>query len=152
MTVVFGICEPGISYRRRRAAYGVLMEADGSVGVIILANGYFWLPGGGVDMGETPEAALVREACEELARGVRIVAHLGHATEYFYSRDDDCHFQTEADLYRMELTEELGNQPEYRLDWRPVEEVLASLFLQCHRLAVESCCAGIIPQPHPRSQ
>ncbi len=147
MTAVFGTCEPGNTYRRRHAAYGVLIDAGGRVGVISLANGYYWLPGGGVDAGETPEAALVREAREELARGVRIVAHLGHATEYFYSRDDDCHFQTEADLYRMELTEELGNQAEYCLEWRPVGEVLASLFLQCHRLAVESCYAAIIPQP-----
>ena len=55
-------------YRDRPAAFGVLVR-DGQVAVVRIIKpavpAYFDLPGGGVDEGETPELAVVREFGEE---------------------------------------------------------------------------------------
>jgi 8-oxo-dGTP pyrophosphatase MutT (NUDIX family) len=44
---------------------------------------YFETPGGGIDPGETPEAACVRECYEETGYPVKIVAELGEVVDYY---------------------------------------------------------------------
>ncbi|HEX6935610.1 MAG TPA: NUDIX hydrolase [Actinomycetes bacterium] len=57
---------------QRVAAYGVVHDSAGRVLLARLTDrtshpGWWTLPGGGVDHGEHPEAAVVREVWEELA-------------------------------------------------------------------------------------
>jgi 8-oxo-dGTP pyrophosphatase MutT (NUDIX family) len=48
----------------RPSAYGVLEDQAGRLAIVRSRDGVF-LPGGGVDAGETPEEAILREALEE---------------------------------------------------------------------------------------
>jgi len=64
-----GTREPGRAYVVRPGAYAVIADARGRVGVMRTPTG-FHLPGGGMDAGETPEAALAREVREECGRGI----------------------------------------------------------------------------------
>lgn len=65
-----------VATRQRVAAYGVarrddavlLVRASSRTGV----PGTWWLPGGGVEFGESPEGGLVREFMEETGLGVRV--------------------------------------------------------------------------------
>jgi ADP-ribose pyrophosphatase YjhB (NUDIX family) len=67
---------PASSERQRVAAYGVarrddqvlLVRASPHTGV----PGTWWLPGGGVEFGESPAECLVREFREETGLGVRV--------------------------------------------------------------------------------
>lgn len=59
---------------------GVLVVAGGAVALIERRKDgehYFVAPGGGIEPGETPESAAVREAAEELGLAVRLLSKAG---------------------------------------------------------------------------
>jgi 8-oxo-dGTP diphosphatase len=71
---------PGLTYLDRPGAYGICIAA-GRVAVCRTPTD-LWLPGGGIEPGESPEDALERELREELGRtGVRL-SWLGQAAQY----------------------------------------------------------------------
>ena len=75
-----------------RIRAGIVLVQDGKVALIERHRAgldYFVFPGGGVDEGETPEKAAVREAMEELGIEVAIkqklvVIQLGHKSRQVY--------------------------------------------------------------------
>lgn len=79
--------------RSRIAAYGIIQN-EGKLLLCRLSEqvpewqGYWTLPGGGVDFGEHPEAAMVREVMEET--GVTVTANeIATVDSRFSSTDDE---------------------------------------------------------------
>ncbi len=71
------------TYKPRRAARGVVMNADGNVAVLPVSNhNYYKLPGGGIEESESEEAAFRRECLEEIGFDVEMVKELGIIIEY----------------------------------------------------------------------
>ncbi len=77
----FGAKEPGRVYVPRPGAYGLVYDRQGRIAVMETPRGGF-LPGGGIEEGESPEEALVREVREECGLGVTVGERLGEAAEY----------------------------------------------------------------------
>lgn len=133
---IFGAPEPQVRYTERRAAYVVIVSADGKVAMVAGRQKHF-LPGGGSLPDEAPEATVEREVYEELARGVRLTRRLGEATQYFYSATDNRHYKMHATFFAGEFTAEPGGGTgEHELVWLPVTEVDQACFHACHAWAV----------------
>lgn len=73
----------GQPYKLRKSARGIVLNENGEMAVQYLrTHDYHKLPGGGVDAGETVEAALAREIQEEVGCTCEIIRPLGIAIEY----------------------------------------------------------------------
>lgn len=82
---VFGAKFPGVEYRLRPGAYALVYDARGNV-AIVHEEGDWYLPGGGLEAGETAEQALVREVDEECGCGVELGAEFAAAIEFLETR------------------------------------------------------------------
>ncbi len=65
----------------RESAYGVIKNTSGQL-LVIDVNGTLHLPGGGIDPGEDPEAALIRECVEEAGCTVQNLKLIGSANQF----------------------------------------------------------------------
>lgn len=74
------VAEP-TTYILRPTAKGVVIDSDNNVCVYTI-HGRSLFPGGGIEDGETPEQAFVREAKEEIGCDVEIDFLLGVAAEF----------------------------------------------------------------------
>ena len=95
-------------------AYALAFTAEGKMLLVGGAPGDSgcWLPGGGIERGETPEAALVRELAEEAAATVHEMERLG------VQRVDDPASGREYQVFywcRVTLADEFVPQHEVRL-------------------------------------
>jgi ADP-ribose pyrophosphatase YjhB (NUDIX family) len=78
-----GVEKLGDSYELRKSARAVLLNEKGEVAVQYLEKYTFHkLPGGGVELGETIEEALVREVKEEVGCLAEILNPIGVVIEY----------------------------------------------------------------------
>ncbi len=81
----FGTKLPDAEYTPRPGAYALVFDPAGRVAIVHEENDWY-LPGGGIEAGETPEQALVREVHEECACGVSIAQLFGDAIEFLVTR------------------------------------------------------------------
>lgn len=92
--------------RHRRAVRGIVYDKDGNVAMIHAKNdGYFTLPGGGVDPEETFEQGIIRECKEEIGCVVEIIRYIGTTVEY---RKDDG-FLSESSGYLLNVVGPKGS-------------------------------------------
>ena len=117
-----------------RIRAGIVLIEDNKVALIERHRAglhYFVFPGGGVDEGETPEQAAIREAMEELGIEVAIKqkvaeVHLGRKSRqiYFLVEQIGGEFGTGTG---EEFTDSDPNHPEegiYIPVWMPIDELL----------------------------
>jgi len=113
--------------KQRTAARAVVFDANNQVALLHVGkNGYYKLPGGGIEPGENPKEALVRECMEELGCTIDVRGEIGKIIEY--RRDlhqtSYCYLAT---LVGTQSTphyteEELAEEFEYL--WKPLSEAI----------------------------
>lgn len=81
----FGTRLAGAVYHPRPGVYALVFDPAGRVAIVHEEEDWY-LPGGGLEPGETPEQALAREIQEECACGIAIATLLGDAIEYLVTR------------------------------------------------------------------
>ncbi|MDB5245373.1 MAG: ADP-ribose pyrophosphatase [Parcubacteria group bacterium] len=68
----------------RVAARAVVLDADNKIALLhVTRDGYYKLPGGGVEEGEDMLTALKRECQEEIGCDIEVVEEIGTTTEYW---------------------------------------------------------------------
>ncbi len=78
---IFGSPLSGLAYKDRPGAYALIQNERSEIAVVKTAVGYY-LPGGGIEEGETAEGALARECWEECGFGIRVQRKCGSAVQY----------------------------------------------------------------------
>jgi 8-oxo-dGTP diphosphatase len=132
---VFGTQVDGHTYHARRAVYVVIPDREGRVAAVRY-RGHLFLPGGGIEAGESPEQALVREVEEECAQRLHIAGKIGEALQYFYASSDDTYFAMHAVFYAGTFLGQTPGQAEYPVVWVPDDT--APFFHASHVWAAQS--------------
>lgn len=114
---VFGNRGSGISYVGRDAVYGICLK-DNRIASVKVGSSYF-LPGGGIEEGETPKEALIREFKEELGWCIHIRRYITTAREYFSSLSSECYYNSRARFYLVEYIKDSDNcsEKDHQLEW-----------------------------------
>lgn len=124
----FGEKKDGVMYAPRPGAYAVLIE-NGKVAVVEV-NGKYFLPGGGIDEGELPEAALRRELKEELGWTLGGAKRLGEAADYCFSEKADAYIKKEEIFFLITRSGATGSAEEadHRIVWLTSDEARPRMF------------------------
>ena len=137
-TPVFGSPPAGAPAVVRPSAYGVVIDAAGNIAVVRTPQGLF-LPGGGIEPGETPRAAVAREVLEECGLDVRVGSWAVRAVDFVYSPTEHTHFEKRSTFFDAHPSGRLtaAQEPDHHLEWIPPRVAVASLAHPSHRWAVE---------------
>jgi 8-oxo-dGTP diphosphatase len=120
----------GQRYIRRPGVYALLLKGDH-----ILATHQaepvpeFQLPGGGIDSGEQPIAALHREVLEETGWKIAVTRRLGAFRRFTYMPEYDLWAEKLCTVYLAQPVRRLGppSEPGHTAIWLPLEEAGARL-------------------------
>mgnify|MGYP002624588885 FL=1 len=135
---IFGMLPDGVDCRPRRAAYAVIHNSGGNVAAITAnfrGRDEFWLPGGGIEHGESPRQTVVREVREELGRGAVVGSELGKARQFFFAGDEGCWYDMTAWFFKAEFLGEAQNDGEFALHWIDATTRHTDFFHECHAWA-----------------
>lgn len=120
----------GQRYTRRPGVYAVLLRGD-SVLLTHQAEPVpeFQLPGGGIDAGEHPIAALHREVFEETGWKIEIDQRVGAFRRFTYMPEYDKWAEKVCTIYMARPIYRLGppSEPGHTALWLPVEDALIRL-------------------------
>lgn len=125
-------------YQPRRGAYAIIFK-EGKIATMKAPQGYF-LPGGGIEAGEDFEAALKREAIEELGWEITVGKQICEARQFYYSAFKDKYIENQATFFLAEHTggeTEAKTEPNHDLAWLTPDEAKEKLFHRHQAWAVK---------------
>jgi 8-oxo-dGTP diphosphatase len=137
----FGAPEPGHAYPDRPAAFGILVRGEEIALVEVTTPGKpLWrdLPGGGIDPGESPEEAVVREFGEETGLKVAPGETFLRADQFFINGDGD-RFNVRGVFMTATLLgedEHLKVEDDHQLIWRTPLEAIRIVRREAHAWAI----------------
>ncbi|PCH75395.1 MAG: NUDIX hydrolase [Rhodobacteraceae bacterium] len=117
--------KPGQTYIRRVGAYGILSQ-----GRDLLLTCQFdpdpdlQLPGGGIDPGESPTAALHREVFEETGWHIAAPRRIGAFRRFIYMPEYDLWAEKICLIYHASPVRRIGppTEPDHQAIWMDVEQ------------------------------
>lgn len=134
---VFGNRIEGCPYVRRPSAYALVRNTADQWAVVRTPHGCF-LPGGGIDSGETPEQTVEREAMEECGFVLKTRAVVGRAIQFVYSTEEKEYFEKICEFVDAELVGATArSEDDHELQWLSIAQALNSLSHESHRWALD---------------
>jgi 8-oxo-dGTP diphosphatase len=115
----------GQRYRRRPGVYAILLRGDSILTTFQNAPvPEFQLPGGGIDRGEQPVAALHREVIEETGWKIALIRRIGAFRRFTYMPEYDLWAEKLCTVYLARPVLRLGppTEPGHTAVWLPLDE------------------------------
>ena len=138
----FGAIDPAAQYVLRPGGYLVIVDSEGRIATVHTSSGVY-LPGGGQELGETPQQAAVREAREECGLGVAVERWLGVADELVHDVAEGLHYRKRCEFFLARVRgESSGREPGHRLVWLSRHEAASCLSHGSQQWAL-SCAATL---------
>jgi len=133
---IFGTRVEGAIYRQRPSAYALVRNDAGNFAVVRTPVACY-LPGGGMESGETPEQTIIREGREECGFVLKPCARIGRAMEICYSSEEKEYFEKDSFFIEAEI---VGHGPQSELDhelvWMSADSAGDALSHGSHRWAI----------------
>lgn len=132
---VFG-SPPGEGAVVRPSAYALVSDGAGRLAIVRAPQGLF-LPGGGMEPGETVDDAVVREAREECGLRVRAGAWRVRAIDFVWSPSERTHFEKRSTFVAAQAdgAPAAALEADHALEWITAAEASERLAHPSHRWA-----------------
>ncbi len=119
-----------LTYSLREAARAIVFDENNLVALLhVTRDGYYKLPGGGIDENETKLDALQRECQEEVGCRVEVLHEIGSTTEYWKEDTDKqisyCYMTKVTGPKGIPLLTESERKRGFETVWLPYEEAIA---------------------------
>ena len=140
LRIQFGSIPPDTPFYTRPGSYAVFFNDQSLAGMVRNDNGHYFLAGGGIDPGETKEAAIIREVAEETGLLVEVESYLGVAAEYFYSPGNQLYVNKVGHFFLVKpigFDSSLKIEDDHTLLWLPVEEAYPLMYHEIYRWALD---------------
>jgi 8-oxo-dGTP diphosphatase len=134
---VFGNPPDGTPARIRPSAYAILRNDRGEFAVVRSREGIY-LPGGGMDAGETPHETVIRETLEECGLTIRIGAWLTTAIQFAWSEAEQTYFEKRCTFVAATVagSDTSRLEPDHELLWVDADRACDLLTHESHGWAV----------------
>lgn len=143
----FGERLPDIKYRVREGAYGILINDRNELAIAWTPRGSF-LPGGGIDEGESHEECTAREFAEEVGVHVSVEDYFMSSGITGLTPNSKQYLEMKGHYYFVSQTGETGGKIEedHVLKWVHLEEAPAELWLPNQALVIQKILDERIPK------
>lgn len=135
----------GKRYTRRPGVYAILMQGDSVLTTFQMdPTPEFQLPGGGIDRGEQPVAALHREVMEETGWKIEVIRRIGAFRRFAYMPEYDLWAEKLCTVYLAQPILRLGppTEPGHTAVWLPAAEAALRLGNAGDRAMLAGLLAG----------
>jgi len=124
-------------YIKRPGAYGIIKNVDNLIAVVKIKTGFF-LPGGGIEDGESPDECLRRECLEEIGATISTLNNFAYGNYYFHSITLNTDIESEGYFFTCKIDKflEIETEIDHELVWMEPEKAILSLYLDNQREAV----------------
>lgn len=133
----FGEPDPGFPLARRPSAYAIVFDDAGRIAVVVSVDGAF-LPGGGLDAGETFEEGLRREAREECGWELGACRIVDRAVQFAVAANGSVCYEKRSLFFDASIARVNGppTEPGHDTLWLIPSEAAARLRHESHGWAV----------------
>ena len=145
---VFGQPPSRTRVRIRPSAYAILRNDRGEFAVVRSREGIY-LPGGGMDEGETPHETVIRETLEECGLAIRIGSWTATAIQFAWSEAEQIYFEKRSTFVDATVlgADTSHIEPDHEVLWVDAERACELLTHESHGWAVREGDHPLIISP-----
>ncbi|MGO1121145.1 NUDIX domain-containing protein [Rhodovibrionaceae bacterium A322] len=144
--LIFGAPQVGVTYKPRPGAYAIIQRDDGDILAVRTQHG-IELPGGGLEKGEDPTAALAREMIEETGRRVLASYPFVFARQWFERPEENGFYLKHCTFFWARVSEVLQDpvEPDHEPYWTTADQVVGHTVEEIQSWALEQALKGRCP-------